>query len=135
LEGVVRRWSADTGIPASTTVTGEAFGLHPEGEVTLLRSAQEALANVRRHAGASQVQVTLSYLPDLVMLDVRDDGVGMDPAALPRRHVEGGFGLEAMRQRAERAGGRLTVESTPGEGTAIAVALPVGAAQGEGVAS
>ena len=53
--------------------------MHPEVEVTLLRAAQEALANVARHAGATRVGLTLSYMEDLVTLDVRDDGVGFEP--------------------------------------------------------
>ncbi len=57
--------------------------LRPEIEVTLLRAAQEGLANARKHARASQVTVSLSYMDDLVMLDVQDDGAGFDPTQLP----------------------------------------------------
>ncbi len=92
--------------------------VHPEVEVTLLRAAQEALANVARHARATRVGLTLSYMEDLVTLDVRDDGVGFEPSRT-------GFGLTGMRQRVQGVGGRLAVESAPGEGTAISASVPV----------
>ncbi len=102
-------------------VTGRPRRLHPEVEVTLLRAAQEALANARRHAGARHATVTLTYFDDEVSLDVTDDGRGFDPEAASR---SAGMGLFGMRERAELLGGRLAVESVPGEGTAIAMTLP-----------
>lgn len=113
------------GIAARTVVTGEARPLAAELEVTLLRVAQEALANVRRHARARQVTVTLSYMTDGVVLDVCDDGMGFDLAALPAdpgRH--GGLGLRAMRERVDALQGSLTVESAPGRGSTLVVELP-----------
>ena len=76
LADVAREWSELNGIPVEVTVTGDVIALHPEIEVALLRTAQEALANVARHAGASRVGLTLSFMGDVVTLDVRDDGVG-----------------------------------------------------------
>ena len=70
------RWSAINGVPVEFTITGDGSPLHPEIEVALLRTAQEALANVAKHAGASRAGLTLSYMGDVVTLDVRDDGVG-----------------------------------------------------------
>ncbi|GAA1149133.1 signal transduction histidine kinase [Kitasatospora gansuensis] len=103
---------------------GEPYPLPVEAEVALLRLTQEALANAARHAEAQAVAVTLTYLDDEVTLDVFDDGVGFDPLALPsgagRR-----FGLHGMRERIAALGGRLTVESAPGEGTVVAVSLPL----------
>jgi len=81
LAGEVARWSATSGVAAEVETTGDARALHPEVEVTLLRVAQEALANVAKHAGASRAGVTLSYMEDVVSLDVRDDGVGFNPSA------------------------------------------------------
>ena len=72
--------------------------------------------------------LTLSYMGDRVALDVRDDGVGFAPDGAYAVLGEGGatgFGLKAMRERAERAGGTLLVESEPGRGTTLAVELPV----------
>src|SRR5262249_56837226 len=87
---VVRAWTGMHGIPAELTVTGTVVRLLPEIEVALLRTAQEALANVAKHAGASRVGLTLSYMEDLVTLDVRDDGVGFVVVGEPRSD---GFGL------------------------------------------
>jgi signal transduction histidine kinase len=89
-----------------------------------LRTAQEALANVARHANASRVGVTLSYMDGQVALDVRDDGRGFDPAEPPVERTDGGFGLIAMRQRIEDLAGELQVESEPGGGTGISAIMP-----------
>jgi signal transduction histidine kinase len=127
LADVVDGWSAISGVTAELITTGTAQRLLPEIETTLLRTAQEALANVARHAGASRVALTLSYMEDLVTLDVRDDGLGFDPAApaAPRPAAEdGGFGLAAMRERVHRIAGTLEVESEPGGGTAISACVP-----------
>ena len=72
----VARWTATSGVPAEVRTTGDPRALHPEVEVTLLRVAQEALANVAKHAGARHAWITLSYMEDVVTLDVRDDGGG-----------------------------------------------------------
>ncbi len=79
--------------------------LDPEIEVTLLRTAQEALANVAKHAHAGRARLTLSFMGDVVALDVRDDGVGFD-VERPVRTPGGGFGLHGMRQRVARVAGR-----------------------------
>jgi signal transduction histidine kinase len=116
---VAERWSALHGIPAQVTTTGTARPIQPEAEFALLRAAQEALANVARHARAGRVGLTISYMENEVALDVRDDGVGFDPAVPDR-----GFGLEAMRQRIAALSGTLQVESEPGGGTAISAFVP-----------
>ncbi|MEV4197176.1 sensor histidine kinase [Micromonospora globbae] len=119
------RWSTITEVRADVSVTGDARPLHPEVEVTLLRAAQEALANVGRHARASRVGLTLSYMEDVVTLDVRDDGVGFDVTGQPAsRAPDGGYGLTAMRQRVAGVGGELAIESEPGGGTAVSASVP-----------
>ncbi|MCX6032527.1 MAG: sensor histidine kinase [Chloroflexi bacterium] len=118
LRRVAAHW-AEEGVPADLAVTGEPVALHPEAEVTLLRAAQEALTNVRKHARAHQVNLTLSYMGDQVTLDVHDDGVGFDPAA-----PSNGIGLAAMAERAAQLGGAVAVESAPGRGTTVAVSIP-----------
>jgi signal transduction histidine kinase len=117
------RWSAITGVKAEVTTTGGARPLHPEIEVTLLRAAQEALANVGKHADASRVALTLSYMEDVVTLDVRDDGRGFPPVPASTGR-SGGFGLEAMRQRLGSVAGTLEIESGPGAGTALCASVP-----------
>jgi signal transduction histidine kinase len=94
----------------------------------LLRVAQEALANVRKHADAHRVQLTLSYLDDATLLDIRDDGTGFDPATPARNGSVAGFGLAGMRERLAAHGGTLTIETAPGQGTSVAAALPRGPA-------
>jgi len=136
LADVANRWSELSEVPVEVTATGTPRWLHPEIEVTLLRVTQEALANVAKHAGASRVGVTLSYLDDLVTLDVRDDGVGFAPAGHrehrePRGRSNGqqqteGYGLTAMRQRVERLAGQLDIETEAGGGTAISARIPAG---------
>ncbi|XIE80796.1 sensor histidine kinase [Streptomyces sp. SBR177] len=106
-------------------VSGTPVELPTPYEVALLRIAQSSLANTVRHAGASRVGITLSFMGGSVTLDVVDDGAGFDPGSVCPSSAEGGFGLPAMRSRAESLGGSFTVESAPGQGTAVAVSLPL----------
>lgn len=121
LEALVREREPDGATLTEVTITGDPVPLHPEVEATVLRVSQESLANVTKHARATRVGVTLSYADEEVVLDVRDDGVGFDPEQ-PRG--TGSFGLRGMRQRAERLAGVLSLESTPGSGTAVSLRLP-----------
>ena len=124
---VARDWSELSGIPVDVTITGEVTSLHPEIEVALLRIAQEALTNVAKHAGATRAGLTLSFMGDVVTLDVRDDGVGF--TVPDRGPVDGSsFGLTGMRQRVARVAGSLAIESEPGGGTAISARVPAIAA-------
>lgn len=122
-------WSEKNGAVADLVVTGTTPSqLPPDIEVTLLRAAQEGLTNVGKHANASRVMMTLSYMHDRISLDVQDDGVGFDPEKVrPASGEVGGFGLPAMCERAEHLGGTLLVESEAGRGTVLVVELPVGA--------
>ncbi len=124
LTEVVDEWSARHATAAQLITTGTPRPLLPEIETTLLRTAQEALANVARHAAADRVALTLSYMEDLVTLDVRDDGTGFDPAAPVTPAESGGYGLAAMRERVLRIAGTLEIESEPGNGTAISACVP-----------
>ncbi|MCX4611877.1 sensor histidine kinase [Streptomyces mirabilis] len=125
LKKTVADWARRTGVRADFTLTGTAEHLHEEISATLLRIAQEALSNASRHARAARLGVTLSFMGDEVTLDVRDDGRGFDPAAVPGRTGNGGFGLDGMRARAERVAGSLTLESEPGRGTAVSARVPL----------
>lgn len=125
LKKTVADWAERTGVHAEFTVTGPAEQLHAELAATLLRIAQEALSNASRHARASRAGVTLTFLGDEVILDIRDDGEGFDPLAVRERNGTGGFGLDGMRARAERVAGTLTVESEPGHGTAVSARVPL----------
>lgn len=127
LRPLALRWAEESGVRMRVTITGQATSLRPEIEVTLLRATQEALANILKHAQANSMVLTLSYMEDIVALDIADDGIGFDPRGLPAPSLgetSGGFGLKALRERIEQLEGTFTLESTPGSGTTIAVALP-----------
>lgn len=127
LRPLAERWTEESGVRVRVTITGQATSLRPEIDVTLLRAIQEALANIRKHAQASCVVLTLSYMEDIVALDIQDDGIGFDPRCLPAPSLggtSGSFGLKALRERIEQLEGTFTLESAPGAGTTIAVALP-----------
>jgi signal transduction histidine kinase len=132
LDELGRKWSETSGVPIRIETTGDAYPLLPDLEVTLYRVAQESLANAGKHADASMVGLTLSYSDDVVMLDVRDNGVGFAPDLVSQKSlsqkqedVDGtGFGLEAMRQRLQRVDGMLVIESAPGDGTAVNAQVP-----------
>jgi two-component system, NarL family, sensor histidine kinase DegS len=107
---------------------GDLTQLAPEVEVQLVRIVQEALHNVRKHAGARMAWVRFWREGDDILMAVEDDGVGFDPAVPPadgRRH----FGLATMRERAESVGGALTVRSLGATGTQVVVRLPLTAAR------
>ena len=118
----VEQWREQSKVAAHVTITGEERPLPSDTDHTLLRATQEALANVHKHAQAQAVTITLSYMGDLVMLDVQDDGVGLNGAD---SQWQGGFGLTAMRERVEQLGGSLLVESEDDEGTTVVVSIPV----------
>jgi len=119
LRRLTERSAAELGIRASFDASGPERPLDAATEVVLLRTGQEALANVRKHASAVQVAVRLRYAGDQVQLEVTDDGVGFDPAV-----VNGGYGLRGMRVRVAEAGGSVTVASAPGKGTSVLAEVP-----------
>ena len=127
LEGALERIAENIeSVDVNISVEGEDRQLPMRTETTLLRIAQGALGNVVKHSQATAALVTLTYDPDEVRLDVVDNGVGFDPAQVAARpRGLGHIGLGAMRERAREVGGTLAIESTPGQGTAISVAVPI----------
>ncbi|MEU4774334.1 sensor histidine kinase [Micromonospora sp. NPDC023644] len=122
--------AAASGLAVRLHLDGTAVRLPTGHEVALLRIAQSALANTVRHAGATRADVTLRYRDRGVVLDVSDDGSGFDVGeAVSQPGGDGGFGLAAMRARAEQLGGTLAVESTPGRGVRLAVSFPSAGAE------
>jgi signal transduction histidine kinase len=99
---------------------GDVDRLRPEVEQELYRVAQEALNNVLKHAHASRATVRLGIRADRAVLEVLDDGVGFEPGL----RGGDGYGLPGMRERTERLGGTLAVESAPGTGTRVRVEVP-----------
>jgi signal transduction histidine kinase len=122
LQRIVERAGAEPRPVVVLAVAGTPYGLPTEAEVALLRAAQEALTNVRRHSGASRVDVTLEYGAGGVSLRVSDDGRGFD-TAVP---AEGGYGLAGMRARAEQIGGMVCIDTAPGRGVTVSIDVPVG---------
>jgi signal transduction histidine kinase len=132
---MAKRWAEAAGVDLILDTTGDPRPLLLEIEATLFRVAQEALTNTAKHASATRVGLTLSYMDDVVVLDVRDDGRGFvvdgtgdgRPAgrvsAAPASDGSG-FGLAAMEQRIRRVAGTLAVESPQGEGTAVSASVP-----------
>lgn len=120
LREVIDQWATIHQTPAALIIIGTCTNLAERTEHAILRIVQEALANIRKHARASRVTVTLTYLPQSVLLDIQDEGVGFDP-----QMVHSGFGLPGMRERAAGVGGMLTIESVPGEGTTIVLEMPI----------
>ncbi|WP_221640109.1 sensor histidine kinase [Actinoallomurus bryophytorum] len=122
LDEAVRRLADRLGeeldVDTECVVSGEPRRLDARSEVVLLRAAQEGLANVRKHAKADAVAITLDYGAAAVRLEVRDDGTGFDP------ETASGFGLRGMRERAAQVDGTLDVRSVPGVGTSITVEVP-----------
>ena len=120
IEGQVRRFSNQTGIDTDLQTSGEPAELDPDREIAVFRVAQEALANVARHAGASRVAVELGPLGDGgLALTVTDDGRGFATAG-----QGDGLGLNGMAERARLVGGELEIESRPGAGTAVSLRVP-----------
>jgi signal transduction histidine kinase len=126
LQRLAERFRRETGIVTrlDTDALGVAApGLNRTEEIVLLRGAQEALANVRRHAAASAVVLRVSRVgageAGQVSMHVEDDGIGFDPAS------SAGVGLAGLRSRAEEVGGSVDVASAPGHGTRVTVRVPV----------
>ena len=128
LEAAVR-WQAQTLFRGALTELELAFTAlprrpEPAVELACFRIVQEALTNVLRYAGASRVRVALAMDDELLTLAVSDDGCGFLPGTAT------GLGLVIMRERAQLLGGRLQIETTPGEGTTVRAQLPMTAGRG-----
>jgi signal transduction histidine kinase len=128
LAEALRRVTEDDLIPSSMAVTfsviGDAREMHPIVRDEIYRIAYEAIRNACAHSGASQLEVELRYANDLG-LRVADNGTGIDPA-IADRGKDGHFGLQGMRERAARIGGKLTLGSSSNSGTEIKLKVPGG---------
>ena len=112
------RLSAESGITATIRVDRELPPLGMATDVVLLRAAQEAFTNIRKHSQANSVMVALSPIECGVRLSVSDNGIGVAD-----EHTEG-FGLRGMRARATQVGGTMSVTPTAGGGTTVTVEVP-----------
>ena len=124
LREVASAATARSGLEVDVQVSGEELELPEAVAAALLRIGQSAIANAVEHSRGGRASATLTYMDDEVVLDVVDDGAGFDPSQV-RANDHGGYGLSVMRARAEALGGRLSVESRPGAGTAVAATFPL----------
>ncbi|GAB3191216.1 sensor histidine kinase [Geodermatophilus arenarius] len=120
LEHLAGRFARETGLPVrvDTQALDGGTGLRTDEEVVLLRGAQEALTNVRRHADATAVVLRLARVGGQVSVNVEDDGVGFDPSSVAVS------GLDGLRGRVAQVGGEVDVASVPGAGTRVTVRVP-----------
>ena len=121
LRHLVEAGGGRIGADVRLNVEGRRQQLPPDVQTALYRIAQEALNNVARHAGASEIWVDLRLSDHRVRLEIGDDGRGFDPGAESAGH----FGLQNMRERAEAIGGRFGIETGPGRGTVVTVEWPL----------
>ena len=124
LQEAVETQSTLSGLVIETDLQGPADLLAETAQTVVLRIMQEAMQNVRKHAGAVHVWVGTRREADLWILEVRDDGRGFDTGTVAlggRRN----FGLQFMRERAQLIGARLELESTPDTGTTVRLAIPL----------
>ncbi len=114
------------GVPVKTEVSGTQHQLDPQTELMLFRITQEALTNVRKHAQASQVDISIEYTEKMLTLIINDNGQGfISREKLADLAVKGKLGLLGMQERVELMGGRLTIESEPGKGTTLRIEVPL----------
>jgi signal transduction histidine kinase len=122
VQRVADRFTEETGLPVEIGVDGNRVALPVHAEIVLLRAVQEALANVNKHADATRVHVTISFVTEgqgLASVTIADDGRGF------RVEQADGFGLRGMRTRAQQVGGGFEVISAPGTGTTVRVHVPL----------
>ncbi|WKD60010.1 Sensor histidine kinase LiaS [Corynebacterium caspium DSM 44850] len=126
LKRVAESFGASADMDIDVVVDGEVFPLPMKVEATLLRVAQGAVGNVMKHAKASKARISVNYSAGEVRVDVVDNGQGFDPVAVVNKPAGlGHVGLDAMRRRSQEIGGEFTIESNPGAGTAVSVAVPI----------
>jgi two-component system, NarL family, nitrate/nitrite sensor histidine kinase NarX len=121
LKSTLQKFQHQTGIATDLRVQGSSLPLAPDVQVQVLHVVQEALSNVRKHAGATRVRVTLAPEPDW-RIDIDDDGCGFAPDT--RAADDGHVGLRIMRERAAGIGAAVCLRSTPGQGTRVSLSLP-----------
>ncbi|UGA40604.1 histidine kinase [Chromobacterium haemolyticum] len=129
VSSLLDKFRKQTGLRVELRSTGASAPLMPEQQLQILFILQEALSNVRKHAEASQVTVSLSDDGEVFVLSVLDNGVGFDLDTV-RNKGDGHFGLSIMQERAQRAGLQLDIESTPEAGTLVSLLLPRARAHG-----
>ena len=125
LHDVAQAFTVRTGIVPYTELRGDVGSLTDSQQIALLSLVREALANVRRHAGAGQVAITIAADELTITAEVSDDGSGFDPETTERRAARAGrLGLVGMHERMRMLGGQTRITSAPGGPTVVAASLP-----------
>jgi len=123
LRQLAERFSHDCGMACSYRSNGRARKIPVEVQDELYRVAQEALCNVRKHSRATAVSLSMHCRPGMVVLKIKDNGQGF--AMVKRQAGRRGYGLPTMQERAQRLGGRIEINTAPGTGTQIIIAMPL----------
>lgn len=124
LRSFLKSFSEETGLRVSLKAFEGLENLSKAKRTVLYRVAQEALANVARHAQASRVEVCIQKLPDAVLMFIKDDGKAFDVDQILHAKKSQRLGLIGMRERVEMVGGAFGVESAPGLGTTVCAQVP-----------
>ena len=124
LATAARQWTMGSSVPVEIDIAGTSRKLPEDVEQNVLRIAQEAVANAIKHSGARRIWVRLETEARRLLLQVKDDGCGFEPAPVFSA-LDGHFGILGMRERAERLGGELALSSHPGQGTHVEVRVPL----------
>ena len=119
------RFRRETNTPCRFTVDGSPADLTSSQEAAIYRVVQEALANVRKHAHATEASIELRYQPEAVSLAISDNGKGFDPEQVNNSLALGHMGLAGMKERAEMLGGTLSINSSPRKGTLVVLTIPL----------
>jgi PAS domain S-box-containing protein len=127
VQWLVKQKSDDSGIDISLKITGKEQRLLPEMELILFRIIQEALNNIGKHAAATGAEVNLAFADSQLTVAIKDNGKGFDlPDAVGDLSNSGKLGLVGMHERVSLLGGTLTIQSKPGQGTAVDLSIPLG---------
>jgi two-component system sensor histidine kinase DegS len=125
MQYLVSQLAQSEGIEVNLKIDGSTEGLSNNMEVAIYRILQEALNNVKRHAGASRVEVTARFGRTYIRLAVEDNGQGFEvPEAITDFASDGNFGVMGLQERAQLYGGEVVVKSIPGQGTVVRLVMP-----------
>jgi two-component system nitrate/nitrite sensor histidine kinase NarX len=124
INSALEKFEGQTGIGTDFERIGKGAPLLPTDEIQIMHIVQESLSNIRKHAKAEHVQVTVSREIGRIKVDIQDNGVGFDPENCPNCLSDRHVGLKIMRERAHRIGGECRIASIPGQGSRVTLTLP-----------
>ena len=125
LIGYVQDFRARTGLSVDLAVALDGEVLSPSAQIAVFRIIQEGLTNIRKHAKVREASVDLWVESNMIRCQVLDRGVGFDPSAVRTGGRDVGHGLRGMQERAELLNGYVDIQSAPGEGTTVAMGIPI----------